>query len=253
MAGETMGEKFRNAEKSFERLKRQFRSGKISRQEFIEGLTELKLQDDEGRFWMIGVRSGKWYYLDGKTWRPSEPPSFEERKSVCISCGFENRLEAETCAGCGENLREGEGASTQETDRSGEASYRFPFGEVREGMTRSELREGLRARGKSSRVLRSLLPLPFFFFCAVMGLILGAVTGAFTGATDFFPAIARIVPPFIQEIKGNLLGGIIYAFLGGVIGSVVSGLFGLLSAFLINLVSSLVGGIRVQVEPVEKR
>ena len=70
-----MQKKFKDVEETFEQLKRKFRLREISRQEFIEQLERLRLKDEEGRFWMIGVRSGKWYCFNGVDWIQSDPPS----------------------------------------------------------------------------------------------------------------------------------------------------------------------------------
>lgn len=101
-----MNDQFKEVEKTFEELKEKFREKEISRGEFIDQLKKLKLKDEKGRFWMIGSRTGKWYYFDGKTWIQSEPPSIQEGIAICIYCGFENTLESVLCVRCGQNLLE---------------------------------------------------------------------------------------------------------------------------------------------------
>src|SRR4030042_5639881 len=91
---------FQGVQESFERLKKRFRNGEISKQDFIEEIKKLRLKDAHGRFWTVGLQTGKWYYFDGKDWLPGEPPSQKE-KMICVFCGFENKLEAEVCARCG--------------------------------------------------------------------------------------------------------------------------------------------------------
>ena len=102
-----MDAKFKDVEVVFSRMKRRFRDGEISQREFIDSLKQLRIKDEEGRFWMIGPQSGKWYYFEGKDWVQSSPPSIGEKKAICIYCGYENDIESAVCAGCGGRVGEG--------------------------------------------------------------------------------------------------------------------------------------------------
>ena len=53
-----MDAKFKDVEAVFSRMKRRFRGS----------LKQLRIKDEEGRFWMIGPQSGKWYFFEGKDW-----------------------------------------------------------------------------------------------------------------------------------------------------------------------------------------
>src|SRR5512147_1399079 len=96
-----MTDPFREAEATFGRLRERFLDKKISQQEFSDSLKQLRIKDEDGRFWAIGSQSGRWYVHERGQWVESKPPSQMERKAICISCGFENDLEAEFCARCG--------------------------------------------------------------------------------------------------------------------------------------------------------
>ncbi len=65
---------FKEAEERFYELKGRFDAGAISQEEFKAQLEGLKVQDSQGRYWMIGVQSGKWYFHDGTRWVRAEPP-----------------------------------------------------------------------------------------------------------------------------------------------------------------------------------
>jgi len=65
---------FKEAEERFYELKGRLDSGAISQEEFKAQLEGLKVQDSQGRYWMIGVQSGKWYFYDGSRWVRGEPP-----------------------------------------------------------------------------------------------------------------------------------------------------------------------------------
>ncbi len=103
-----MTDPFREAEATFSRLLERFNDKKISPQEFSDSLKQLRIKDDEGRFWVIGARSGKWYAYENGEWIEAKPPSQMEKKAICIACGFENDLEADFCARCGSGPGDGD-------------------------------------------------------------------------------------------------------------------------------------------------
>jgi hypothetical protein len=101
-----MEKSFAQVNEEFEALKTRFQAGEIPRQEFIDEMKKLRIRDDEGRFWMIGAQTGKWYFFDGKDWIQAEPPSQQDKAAICVYCGFENKLEALACARCGGTIGE---------------------------------------------------------------------------------------------------------------------------------------------------
>ena len=229
-----MEKRVKEVEKTFAKLKLKFRRGKISRQKFVHGLEKLRFKDDEGRVWMIGARSSKWYYFDGKDWIQSDPTSIIETKAICRNCGFANRAKAETCADCGENLR-----------KKGKLLSRRK--------ARKEEKWAFEDKKRANFVFRSLRPFSFLLFAGAAGLLLGIFVGAFIGATNYFSGIVKYLPAFIQENKGNLLGGVIYAGLGGVLGFIVFGFLGYCNALFINVISSFVGGIKIDIEKLREK
>ncbi len=58
---------FPEAERRFNKLKRQHEAGSISADEFDAGRERLKVKDRGGRWWVQG-REGDWYYYDGSRW-----------------------------------------------------------------------------------------------------------------------------------------------------------------------------------------
>ncbi|MDE3091655.1 MAG: collagenase, partial [Chloroflexota bacterium] len=67
-------ERFRQAEEQYFRLKGQVETGRITREQFDAAHKQLMVQDAQGRYWMLGPDSGKWYVHDGQTWVESTPP-----------------------------------------------------------------------------------------------------------------------------------------------------------------------------------
>jgi hypothetical protein len=235
-----MEKRIKEVEKTFVKLKGKFRRGKISRQKFVDSLKKLRLKDDEGRFWMIGARSGKWYFFNGKDWIESDPTSITDKKAICHYCGYANELEAETCAHCGGDFRKKGKSPAPRKEKE----------EVKLGAGDKQTFED---KERANFVLRRLSPFSFFLFLGAVGLLLGIFIGAFIGATNYFSRIVKYLPYFIQENKGNLLGGIIYAGFGGVLGFIIFGFLGFCNALFINVVSSFVGGIKVDIERLREK
>jgi len=242
-----MSSPFKDVEVSFRVLRRQFREKEISRREFIDRLKKLRLRDDQGRFWMIGAQSSKWYYFDGKEWVRSEPPSEQAKKVKCLACGLENEPGAEFCERCGESLIEEAvcpscGAKLesafQKCPACSQESEASPFAEE----------VFLKAKEKENFVFRRLSPISFFFFSGGTGLILGVILGAFAGGSGYFSGMAKALPEFLATLQGTLMGGIIFAGLGGVLGFALMGLLGYLEAHLFNAISSIVGGFKITLD-----
>ncbi len=68
-----MQDRYKHAEEEYFKLRGQFDTGRITQEQFDEKLRELMIQDANGRYWMIGADSGKWYFYDGAKWVQGEP------------------------------------------------------------------------------------------------------------------------------------------------------------------------------------
>lgn len=245
-------------EESFNRLKEQFKLGNISREEYIRQLKKLRLKDDEGRFWMIGAQSGKWYYYDGRNWIQATPPSVQQGKAICVYCGFENEITAEVCARCGGNVKHLKMSvcpscgypleyPSQVCPRCGAGNEKEQREErKRQIESRSLSGEGGEREESAYYIFRGLSLFSFSGFCGFIGLVLGIVFGAFVGASDYFSGLVRIMPGFLRAVHGQLFGGILMAGLGGMVGFIALGLLGLVEAVVLNIISSLVGGVKIR-------
>lgn len=242
-----MEEKFKNVADRLESLKQDFHQKKISRTEFIQQLKSLRLKDEDGRFWMIGAKSGDWYYYDGEEWIQSNPPSLQEGKAICIHCGFENRLDAAVCVRCGEDLIEKEAFCPDCGRKLEEPGLPCPDCQKVEYPVES-LEPPEEDVEPAQAVFRGVNPVSFLYFMAALGIFLGIIVGALSGTTGLFWAVIERMPSFLREIHGTIVGGVLYAGLGGVAGFVVLGIFGYLFALLINFISSFVGGIKIRLE-----
>ncbi len=151
-----MTDQFREAEATFSLLLEKFKEKKISQQEFADSLKQLRIKDDEGRFWVIGAQSGKWYAFENGEWIEAKPPSQMERKAICISCGFENDIEAESCARCGNRHDD---AAPGDAGGGGPAARPPAAAEAVPAASAGEITRPLRRRHVVPVVLRRLRPL----------------------------------------------------------------------------------------------
>lgn len=71
---------FTTAEEKFYALMGRLAAGVITQEEFRARLEELIVQDDQGRTWMMGAQSGKWYRYDGKRWVQDTPKTEPQAK-----------------------------------------------------------------------------------------------------------------------------------------------------------------------------
>lgn len=254
---------FRDIEIEFHQLREEFQKKKISGPEFRKRLKALRIQDKEGRFWTIGARSGKWYYFDGRAWIPGNPPSLQDKKAICIHCGFENDLENESCAACGGPLKD----ETSSCPKCGRELDKFtlfcpdcepqetsdsrlwekePLDEVEEPV--GEFRPEEEGRLSKGFRLRSVHPVSLALFFGALGVAAGIILGAFAGASDLLPGIIGMLPGFLKELNGSLMGGLLYGLFGGLFGFGGLALIGFCAALAFNLILSFTGGIRFRID-----
>ncbi len=263
-----MDDQFKTVEKEFKQLKDEFNRKRLSEPDFKKKLKELRLQDKDGRFWTIGAQTGKWYCFDGNDWIEANPPTFQDKRAICVYCGFENDLENETCVYCGEVLkeREIEGSSEELTcPNCGRKLDKYSFfcpDCDKEKKEEEEEREKIwehvedfevqppfeKEPDKIEQVLRSVQPFSMALFFGSLGFLVGIIMGAFAGATDFLPGVVRNLPSFLRELNGSLIGGLFYGLFGGIFGFVATGVVGYFLALLFNVIFSFIGGIKLNVE-----
>lgn len=223
-----MADQFREAEATFSLLREKFKEKRISPQEFADSLKQLRIKDEEGRFWVIGAQSGKWYAFENGEWVEAKPPSQLEKKAICIACGFENDLEAESCVRCGNTSDEAAPEAVAEAA----------------GTDAAAAAEAVPAGKDPVLTVRSLDVASFLWFFGVLGLFAGILLGLLAGVTGLFAGFVARLPVFFVEHHGDLLGGLACSFIGGVVGFATGAAAGAATAAVSNGILSLVGGLR---------
>ncbi len=69
-----MDNQFTTVQDEYFRLKGQLATGRLTREQFETALQGLMFTDAQGRYWMIGADSGKWFVHNGTTWVEQTPP-----------------------------------------------------------------------------------------------------------------------------------------------------------------------------------
>lgn len=64
---------FKRSEDEYFKLKGQLSTQRITQEQFEAKLRELMVQDQQGRYWMLGADTGKWYLHDGAQWVEGTP------------------------------------------------------------------------------------------------------------------------------------------------------------------------------------
>jgi len=243
--------RFKSVENDFSELKKQFLKGELSREQFAQALRELRLLDDQGRCWMIGAQTGRWYYYDGKNWIQGVPPESQAPYVICPGCGAYNESQAQLCVKCGQSL-----SSTRLETTCLNCGYTFQAGETICPVCGFSLdQEAARLKTQTSQlemapfsepgatwVLKTVDYKSFLLFSGGLGIFMWMLIGLLAGATEFFTSVIPMLPGFFQEIQGKMLGGLIYSLFGGVFGFLLFALLGLLAALLINASIYFLGG-----------
>jgi hypothetical protein len=250
--GEIMTNPFQEVAETFSSLKAKFQAGEISRQQFIDEMKKLRLKDDQGRYWMIGAQTGKWYYFDGRDWIQAEPPSQKEKKAICVYCGFENKIETEVCERCGGNLVDG----SEPEDRCPECGTLLErplmtcprCASNNDGLRSVEfVRLGAAADAKGEVfVLKSIRPLSGFLVSGILGSMGGAAYGALAGATGSLASFMAHWPSIIRDPQGKLVGALLDGLLGAAVGFVLLGLLGAAWTLCVNAALNASGGLKIR-------
>lgn len=95
------GMDFFEAEELFRHFRDEHRRGLVSGDTFAAEIGKLQVVDAQGRQWMIGARSGNWYYLDENSeWTIGDPHATATMATRCLQCGQPLELGKGLCDDC---------------------------------------------------------------------------------------------------------------------------------------------------------
>lgn len=91
---------FGHAEQRYRELVTRRDTGELGARAFRAAVRDLRVQDLEGREWVMGPGNGRWYRRERDRWMEAKPP----RRLVCPACGHHNLQRHSFCTECGGRL-----------------------------------------------------------------------------------------------------------------------------------------------------
>ncbi len=73
--------KFKEVEQKYNDLKERLNYGALNPEEIKKELKKMMVVDEDGKYWMIGAKTGKWYFHDGTDWKEGNPYEKEEEEA----------------------------------------------------------------------------------------------------------------------------------------------------------------------------
>ncbi len=230
--------KFKEVESKYKDLKSRLDNNEIDKDEMKKELKKIVILDENGNYWMIGGKSGKWYIYNGTSWEESDPYKEESQKTViafqkededilssseniiCKYCKSKIPAHSIFCSFCGGNQKE-----------TGKSTYSKPI------------------KGISNLLIKSVDIISLIFFFGGMGLIIGVVFGAIFGIFEnIFGDFIYQFPTMLQETAGKVQGGLIFGAMGGIAGFIIFSILALIFALIYNVISYFFGGIRLKIK-----
>ena len=261
--------KFKELENQYRILKMRMEMGEIGGEDFKQALKKLLLTDEEGQYWMIGGKTGKWYRYDGSKWNSGDPFAAREaqpgqepapvlltpRMAAREGRGDEPTAKATPVVVAFEKPAPGQ-AEPQGLDAAAEAhchfcSSRIPapalFCPFCGGNQKAESRGKKADIAQDDLLVRRIRVWSLIFFLGGVGLIAGVIAGALFGV---FPILGDVIyrfPLMLQETRGKIQGGLLFGALGGIAGFLSFALLAFFLGWLYNLVAFIFGGVRFKV------
>lgn len=102
---------------------------------------------------------------------------------------------------------------------------------------------------ESELLVKSVKPLSFLFFLGLIGMILGVILGGTFGVIKtFMVEVAPHLPLVLSELRGGVIGGLVFAAACGIGGFFAAAILSLVLSGIYNLAASISGGIRFKVK-----
>lgn len=69
---------FEEIERKVNVLRERYNAGYLTQEQLQNELRTMMHLDDDGHWWMLGLKTNRWYYFDGRDWVPAIPPGRDE-------------------------------------------------------------------------------------------------------------------------------------------------------------------------------
>ncbi|MGQ9618414.1 MAG: zinc-ribbon domain-containing protein [Candidatus Aminicenantia bacterium] len=231
--------KFKEVEKIYKELKEKKERGEITKDEFVAELQKLIFKDEYGRYWALGITSGKWHYHDGSRWIPAKPPYQDENVIICPYCGFANPENSLICIKCEKELQK---PAEVTCPRCGK--------EIPDGAGVCPYCNFILVKPKESEEIvfkiKRIHEFSFAIFLGGAGLVLGIIFGALIGVLSSFPFF-DFFPETINATRGHFMGALIFGVGGAISGFLSLSISGLLISIFTNSIIFLFGSPKIKI------
>ena len=261
-------DKFKEIELKYQELKTKLERSEITADDLKKQLKKMMMLDEDGNYWMIGGKTGKWYVYNGSEWKEGDPyklmkRSDGEKTQVLTQNSLEETLHEAKIQGNQNNDEEKKvetkGAvdtidSSQDFEMCKFCRAKIPAGSGFCTSCGGDQKRNLpphalqRPKGEMEMLVKSINILSMVFLLGGFGLIIGVLFGASFGIFDILGDLIFQFPRMLQETRGKIQGGLIFAFIGGMGGFVIFSIFATIVSWLYNAVAYLFGGIRFKVK-----
>ena len=237
--------KLREIEYLYKHLKYKLDVGEIASADMKAELKKMMIRDEDNRYWMLGNKSGGWYVYDGSAWNAADPYGHEETPLVLppemayaekIPAGRDNQQPTSEkpegfCKYCLSRMGEHD-AYCKFCGASQKAAAKAPERRIAEG----EL------------LIKAVRIISLIFFFGGVGLIVGVIGGATFGIFKIFGEWNFKFPMMLQEMRGQIQGGLFFGAIGGIAGFVGFALLAALLGLFYNALAFVFGGLRFKIK-----
>ncbi len=245
--------KYRNIEEKYKTLKTQQEGGIITADDMKVQLKKLMVTDEDGYYWMLGGKTGTWYYYDGSKWNEGDPFKNEVKDESATADTIQIQLKPEPKP---QPQREEE-KRVEKIDQEVaciRCRAKIPAGKPKCpycDTIQQQKKQPVRVHSvpeEKELLIKSVNKISFLLFLGGVGLISGVVFGAFFGIYPIMGNILKLFPLMLQEARGGFAGGLIFAAVGGISGFALFSLLSLLLALIYDFIAFIFGGIRIRVK-----
>jgi hypothetical protein len=249
--------KYRDIEEKYKILKDQQSRGIITADDMKVELKKLMVTDENGYYWMLGGKTGKWYYYDGSKWNEGDPYKDEEKDESATADTIQIEIEPQIRRQMrSEEVADDEEATEKEQEvecircraKIPQGTQICPYCDTRQSQEKEPVRRVEMIPEDREFLIKSINKISFLLFLGGVGLIAGVVFGAFFGIYPIMENILKLFPLMLQEARGGFAGGLIFAAVGGICGFALFALLSLFLAFIYDFIAFIFGGIRIRVK-----
>ncbi len=254
--------KFIDVEKKYNELKLKLDKKEITPDNFNTQLKKMMVVDENGSYWMIGGKTGKWYMYDGVKWveknpyedidNPSSTKMIESdvsktmiKDSQSIHFGTD---EAQKSIDFSETMKEDENHKICKFCKS-----KVPQHAVYCSFCGANLNYSYKkTKGmdlKSGEILIDKFNIfSLLLFFGGVGLIIGVLFGAIFGIFDILGDFIYQFPKILIDVRGTIQGALMFSALGGILGFLFFAILGIINGLFYNLISFFFSGIKLKIK-----